>query len=70
MVTTPLARVHCWRPQTAQSGIRQVLDTGAKSNMRRARKKGADVWVDAWLPSPAHNSWGSTVTPLAVIPNE
>ena len=55
---------------TAQSGIRQVLDTGAKSNIRRARKKGADVWNDAWLPSPAHNSWGSTVTPLAVIPNE
>jgi len=55
---------------TAQSGIRQVLDTGARSNMSRARKKGADVWIDAWLPSPAHNSWGSTVTPLAVIPNE
>ena len=55
---------------TAQSGIRQVLDTGARSNISRARKKGADVWIDAWLPSPAHNSWGSTVTPLAVIPNE
>ena len=55
---------------TAQSGIRQVLDTGSAANIRRARKKGADVWVDAWLPSPAHNSWGSTVTPLAVIPNE
>lgn len=55
---------------TAQSGIRQVLDTGSAANIRRARKKGADVWVDAWLPSPAHNPWGSTVTPLAVIPNE
>jgi hypothetical protein len=54
---------------TAQSGIRQVLDTGSVDNIRRARKKGADVWIDAWLPSPSHNSWGSTVTPLAVIPN-
>jgi hypothetical protein len=60
-------RAYIW---TAQSGIRQVLDTGAKSNIRRARKKGADVWIDAWLPSPAHNSWGSTVTPLAVIDHE
>lgn len=55
---------------TAQSGIRQVLDTGSVANIRRARKKGADVWIDAWLPSHAHNYWGSTVTPLAVIPNE
>jgi len=59
-------RAYIW---TAESGIRQVLDTGAKSNMRRAREKGADVWIDAWLPSPAHNTWGSTVTPLAVISN-
>lgn len=55
---------------TAESGIRQVLDTGAKSNIRRARAKGAHVWIDAWLPSPSHNTWGSTVTPLAVIDHE
>ena len=60
-------RAYIW---TAESGIRQVLDTGAKSNRRRAREKGADVWIDAWLPSPAHNPWGSTVTPLAVIDHE
>ena len=60
-------RAYIW---TAQSGIRQVLDTGSAANIRRARKKGADVWIDAWLPSPAHNSWGSTVTPLAVIDHE
>lgn len=52
---------------TAESGLRQVLDTGAKSNISRARAKGACTWIDAWLPSPRHNHWGSTVTPLAVI---
>jgi hypothetical protein len=64
-------RAYIW---TAQSGLRQVLDTGAKSNIdaaQRPPKEGGGgpgtIWIDAWLPSARHNHWGSTVTPLAVI---
>jgi hypothetical protein len=57
-------RAYIWTPQ---SGIRQVLDTGAKSNIRRAKARGACTWIDAWVPSRKHNTWGAVVTPLAVI---
>jgi len=36
-----------WHPRT---GIRQVLDTGARRNDRVARRKGADLWLDFWEP--------------------
>ncbi len=34
--------------------IRQVWDTGAKSNDARARRQGAKWWVDLWVP---HKGW-------------
>lgn len=40
-------RAYVW---SEPSGIRQVLDTGARSNDRRARRKGG-VWVDIWYPT-------------------
>lgn len=57
-------RSYVWTPQ---SGIRQVLDTGSRANIRRARARGACTWIDAWLPSRRYNTWGAVVTPLAVI---
>lgn len=36
-----------WHPRT---GIRQVWDTGAHSNDRRASRLGADLWIDFWEP--------------------
>lgn len=39
------ARTFVW---TQQSGIRQVLDTGARSNDARAERLGADMWMDVW----------------------
>lgn len=41
------ARTFVWHPKT---GIRQVLDTGAKSNDSRADRMGADLWCDFWEP--------------------
>ena len=55
---------YVWTPQ---SGIRQVLDTGSRENIRRAQKRGACTWIDAWVPSARYNTWGAVVTPLAVI---
>jgi hypothetical protein len=39
-----------WTPQT---GIRQVLDRGAKWNDRKADKAGCDSWLDIWYSSAA-----------------
>ena len=41
------ARTFVWHPRT---GIRQVLDTGARSNDRVAERKGAAFWCDFWEP--------------------
>lgn len=57
-------RAYVW---TGPSGIRQVLDTGSRANIRRAQRRGACTWIDAWVPSRRHNTWGAVVTPLAVI---
>ena len=32
-------------------GLRQVLDCGAQSNTRRAKRAGCDAWLDLWFPS-------------------
>ena len=32
--------------------VRRVEDTGAKSNDARARRHGADLWLDRWHPRP------------------
>jgi hypothetical protein len=46
-------------------GIRQVLDTGANSNDSVARRKGADHWLDLWVPKS--NMYGfSTMTTEAM----
>jgi len=37
---------------TPQAGLRQVLDTGAASNDRNARRLGG-TWVDTWWPTKA-----------------
>lgn len=36
-----------WTPET---GLRQILDTGARSNDARAQRLGASLWVDLWEP--------------------
>lgn len=38
---------------TERTGLRQVLDTGALSNDRRARRLGG-TWVDVWFPTARH----------------
>lgn len=53
----------CW-VWTAAYGIRLVEDTGANSNTRVARSKGADRWLDYWFPK-ARN--GNPVTEYAFI---
>jgi hypothetical protein len=42
------ARTFVW---TNETGIRQILDTGARSNDYRAVRKGAELWVDFWEPT-------------------
>lgn len=70
-----LIEVYVW----TRHGIRQVLDTGAKSNIRLAQRPrnlkepwkggaGPDgVWVDYWYPTRRDAPFGVDVTPLAVI---
>lgn len=41
------ARTFVWHPL---AGIRQVLDTGARSNDTHADRMGAALWVDWWEP--------------------
>lgn len=36
-------------------GLRQILDVGARRNDRRARRYGADFWLDRWAPGPRGN---------------
>lgn len=56
-----------WSPVDGR--IRQVRDCGAKSNDRRARRRGATVWVDLWHRRARQVTWGgSMVTNIAVIP--
>jgi len=43
-----------WHPRT---GIRQVLDTGARSNDGVARRRGAELWIDYWEPRRG-SLWG------------
>jgi 3D (Asp-Asp-Asp) domain-containing protein len=38
---------------TERTGLRQVLDTGASSNDRKARGIGG-TWVDIWFPTASH----------------
>ena len=38
---------------TERTGLRQVLDTGAHSNDRKARGIGG-TWVDIWFPTASH----------------
>ena len=48
------ARAFVWANRT---GIRQILDTGARSNDTRADRLGADLWVDYWEPKRG-SLWG------------
>lgn len=38
---------------TERTGLRQVLDTGARSNDGIARRKGG-IWCDIWYPTASH----------------
>lgn len=38
---------------TERTGLRQVLDTGARSNDVIARRKGG-IWCDIWFPTASH----------------
>lgn len=70
-----LIEVYVWTP----FGVRQVLDTGAKSNIRRAQrppdpddpwKGGAGpgaIWIDYWYPARRDAPFGVAIVPLAVI---
>ncbi|MEA3400768.1 MAG: hypothetical protein U9R79_05915 [Armatimonadota bacterium] len=49
------------------SGIRQVLDTGADRNDRVARRKGAEHWVDFWVPYPTALGFCSAIVHVAAI---
>ena len=57
---------------TRRSGLRQVLDSGARSNDAYARRLGG-TWVDVWYPTAQHareagvDGWRPT--PGAVIDN-
>lgn len=43
--------------------LRQVLDCGARSNDRRfAERRGLDLWIDRWHPSPSLRNVGGPVT--------
>ncbi len=37
--------------------LRQVWDTGSPANMRRARARGAETWVDRYTPGSRAGSW-------------
>lgn len=54
-----------WIPRPAS--LRQVLDTGAKSNDRVARRNGADLWADEWVPYPGWKGTDTRVTKIYVI---
>ena len=44
--------------------LRQCFDRGSRANRRRARSKGADVWVDRYIPHRSNRSW---VRPIYVF---
>jgi hypothetical protein len=48
-------------------GIRQVLDTGANSNDSVARKKGADHWLDLWVPKSGMYGFNTMTTEAVAI---
>ena len=50
----------------SESRMRRVLDRGAKSNDRIAKRKGAAFWADRWMPGPRWNNV-SSVTDLLVV---
>jgi hypothetical protein len=51
-----------------EHGIRQVRDTGSRGNDSRARRHGADHWVDYWYPRVRDCPFGGTaVVRMAVI---
>lgn len=48
--------------------LRQILDTGSKRNDGRARRKGAERWVDFWYPSAQTSRVrGSAIARCAII---
>ena len=49
-------------------GIRQVLDTGANSNDSVARRRGADHWLDLWVPRAGMYGFSTTKTDAMAIP--
>jgi len=49
------------------TGLRQVLDCGARRNDRVARRKGADLWIDFWVPRAGEWGWETKIIDVAVI---
>jgi len=37
--------------------LRQIFDTGSRRNLSRARSRGAQTWVDRWVPRRDRQSW-------------
>jgi len=48
-------------------GIRQVMDRGARSNDRIARRKGAALWCDYWYPSGRDCPFGGSKVTIAAV---
>ena len=47
--------------------LRQVWDTGAKWNDQVARRKGADLWIDLWVPRPGWKGLDTRVAKVFII---
>jgi len=47
--------------------LRQVWDTGAKWNDRVARRKGAALWCDLWVPYPGWKGIDTRVCPVFIL---
>ncbi|HOQ98187.1 MAG TPA: hypothetical protein PLJ35_05145 [Anaerolineae bacterium] len=59
------AKTYLWI--TNPPHLRQVWDTGAKWNDRVARRKGADLWVDLWVPRPGWRGLDTRVAEVVVL---
>mgnify|MGYP000898306187 CR=1 FL=1 len=48
-------------------GLRRVLDTGAKSNDKKAKGMGANLWIDYWYPNAKNPVQGWNKTPVVIL---
>jgi hypothetical protein len=62
------ARTYLWISNPPH--LRQIWDTGAHSNDHVAERRGADLWVDLWVPRPGWKGLDTRVTPVVVLGSE